>query len=192
MLYWLTHLLQGQYHAFRVFHYLTFRSILAALTALLVGLLCGPIMIRWLQTMQLGQVVRIDGPQTHLAKSGTPTMGGVLILLGITSSSLLWGDLRQPALWLALFVTLGFGTVGWIDDYRKVVRKNSQGLPAAWKYFWQSVLALLAILALYSADSLGLKTDPMVPFLKNTWIPLGFLFPVFAYFVLVGSSNAVN
>src|SRR6185503_15647362 len=113
--------------------------ILAALTALLVGLFCGPKMIRWLQTMQLGQVVRDDGPQTHLAKSGTPTMGGVLILLSIISSSLLWGDLSQPALWLALFITLGFGMVGWVDDYRKVVRKNSKGLPARWKYFWQSM-----------------------------------------------------
>lgn len=192
MLYWLTQLLQQQYHAFRVFQYLTFRSILAALTALLVSLLCGPAMIRWLINMQLGQVVRDDGPQSHLAKSGTPTMGGVLILLGISSSSLLWGDLSQAALWLALFVTLGFGAVGWVDDYRKVVRKNSKGLPARWKYFWQSLLAVLAILFLYSSESIPLQTQLTVPFFKNTLLTLGPLFPLFAYFVLVGSSNAVN
>lgn len=192
MLYWLTQHLQGQYHAFRVFQYLTFRSILAALTALLVGLLCGPAMIKWLINMQLGQVVRNDGPQTHLAKSGTPTMGGILILLGITSSSLLWGDLSQPALWLVLFLTLGFGAIGWVDDYWKVVRKNSKGLPARWKYFWQSLLAILAIIFMVYSKSIPLQTDLTVPFFKNEWISLGFLFPVFAYFVLVGSSNAVN
>lgn len=192
MLYWLTQLLQGQYHAFRVFQYLTFRSILAALTALLVGLLCGPAMIRWLINMQLGQVVRDDGPQTHLAKSGTPTMGGLLILLGITSSTLLWGDLKQPALWLVLFVTLGFGAIGWLDDYRKVVRKNSKGLPARWKYFWQSLIAIVAIVFMVFSNSIPLQTDLTVPFFKNEWINLGALFPIFAYFVLVGSSNAVN
>ena len=158
MLYWLTQLLQGQYHAFRVFQYLTFRSILAALTALLVGLCCGPIMIRWLRNLQVGQVIRDDGPQTHLSKTGTPTMGGILILLAITSSCLLWADLRQPALWLVLFVTLGFGAVGWVDDYRKVVRKNSKGLPGRWKYFWQSIIAIVAIFILYSCESIPLQT----------------------------------
>lgn len=192
MLYWLTQLMQGQYHAFRVFQYLTFRSILASLTALLVGLFCGPLMIRWLRSLQLGQVVRDDGPQSHLSKAGTPTMGGVLILLAITVSSLLWGDLRQPALWLVLMVTIGFGAIGWVDDYRKVVRKNSKGLPARWKYFWQSVIAIIAIFILYWSDSIPLHTELTIPFFKNWIISLGALFPVLAYFVIVGSSNAVN
>lgn len=192
MLYWLTQLIQGQYHAFRVFQYLTFRSILASLTALLVGLCCGPMMIRWLGKLQLGQVVREDGPQTHLSKAGTPTMGGVLILLSIFSSCLLWGDLSQPALWLVLFVTISFGIVGWVDDYRKVVHKNSRGLPARWKYFWQSVIAVVAIVFLYCSDTIPWQTQLTVPFCKNLLISLGPMFPILAYFVLVGSSNAVN
>lgn len=192
MLYWLTQLIQGQYHAFRVFQYLTFRSILASLTALLVGLCCGPMMIRWLGKLQLGQVVREDGPQTHLSKAGTPTMGGVLILLSIFASCLLWGDLSQPALWLVLFVTISFGIVGWVDDYRKVVHKNSRGLPARWKYFWQSVIAVVAIVFLYCSDTIPWQTQLTVPFCKNLLISLGPMFPILAYFVLVGSSNAVN
>ena len=192
MLYWLTQQLQGQYHAFRVFQYLTFRSILAALTALVVGLFFGPMMIRWLSNLQIGQVVRDDGPKTHLSKSGTPTMGGVLILLAIGISCALWGDFSEPALWLVLLVTLGFGVIGWVDDYRKVVRKNSRGLPARWKYFWQSVVALAAILFLYFGFTLPVQTQLVVPFFKNSLVELGLLFPVFAYFVVVGSSNAVN
>lgn len=192
MLYWLTQLLQGQYHAFRVFQYLTFRSILAALTALLVGLFCGPLMIRWLRNLQIGQMVRDDGPKSHLSKAGTPTMGGVLILLAILVSCILWGDLRQPALWLVLLVTTGFGLVGWIDDYRKLVRKNSKGLPGRWKYFWQSVIALAAVLYLYWNATLPVNTQLTIPFFKNWFINLVSLFPVLAYFVVVGSSNAVN
>lgn len=192
MLYWLTQLLQGQYHAFRVFQYLTFRSILAALTALLVGLFCGPMMIRWLRNLQIGQMVRDDGPKTHLSKAGTPTMGGVLILLAVLVSCLLWGDLRQPALWLVLLVTMGFGAIGWIDDYRKVVRKNSKGLPGRWKYFWQSVIALAAVFYLYCSADIPVSSQLTIPFFKNWLINLGPLFPVLAYFVIVGSSNAVN
>ncbi|OGV49106.1 MAG: phospho-N-acetylmuramoyl-pentapeptide-transferase [Legionellales bacterium RIFCSPHIGHO2_12_FULL_42_9] len=192
MLYWLTQQLQGQYHAFRVFQYLTFRSILAALTALIVGLFCGPVMIRWLSNLQIGQVVRDDGPQTHLSKKGTPTMGGVLILLAISMSCLLWCDLSQPALLLSLLVMLGFGAIGWVDDYRKVVRKNSRGLSACSKYFWQSLVALVAILYLYFQFTLPVQTQLAIPFFKNCLIELGLLFPVFAYFVVVGSSNAVN
>lgn len=192
MLYWLTQLLQGQYHAFRVFQYLTFRSILAALTALLVGLFCGPLMIRWLRSLQIGQMVRDDGPQSHLSKAGTPTMGGLLILVAVLSSSLLWGDLRQPTLWLVMLVTTGFGVVGWVDDYRKVVRKNSKGLPARWKYLWQSLIALAAVFYLYYSPDVLVNTQLTVPFFKNWLINLGPLFPVLAYFVIVGSSNAVN
>jgi len=192
MLYWITQLLQGQYHAFRVFQYITFRSILAALTALMVGLFCGPVTIRWLQGLQIGQMVRQDGPQSHLSKAGTPTMGGVLILLAITVSTLLWGDLRQASLWLVLLVTISFGLVGWVDDYRKLVLKNSKGLPGRWKYFWQSVIALVAVFYLYFNASMPIHTQLTLPFFKNYLIELGFLFPLLAYFVIVGSSNAVN
>ncbi|KTD22722.1 phospho-N-acetylmuramoyl-pentapeptide-transferase [Legionella londiniensis] len=192
MLYWLTQLLQGQYHAFRVFQYLTFRSILAALTALLVGLFFGPYTIRWLCRLQIGQMVRDDGPKSHLSKAGTPTMGGVLILLAITVSVLLWGDLQQSSLWLVLLVTLGFGLVGWVDDYRKLVLKNSRGLPSRWKFFWQSTIAFAAVLYLYSQASLPVQTQLTVPFFKNWLIDLGVFFPILAYFVIVGSSNAVN
>lgn len=192
MLYWLTQLIQGQYHAFRVFQYLTFRSILAALTALLVGLFCGPMMIRWLQNLQIGQMVRDDGPKSHLAKAGTPTMGGVLILLAILVSCLLWGDLRQPALWLVLLVTTGFGLVGWVDDYRKVVRKNAKGLSARWKYLWQSLIAIAAVAYLCFGSSIPASSELTIPFFKNTFLYLGLFYPILAYFVIVGSSNAVN
>lgn len=192
MLYWVTQLLQSQYHAFRVFQYLTFRSILAALTALIVGLFCGPLMIRWLRGLQIGQMVRDDGPKSHLSKAGTPTMGGVLILLAVVVSCLLWGDLHQASLWLVLLVTTGFGLVGWVDDYRKLVLKNSKGLPARWKYFWQSVIAIAAVVYLYLNADLPVHTQLTIPFSKSWLINLGYLFPVFAYFVIVGSSNAVN
>lgn len=192
MLYWLTQLLQGQYHALRVFQYLTFRSILAALTALLVGLCCGPMMIRWLRGLQIGQMVREDGPQTHLSKAGTPTMGGVLILLAITVSCLLWCDLKESSLWLVLLVTLGNGVVGWVDDYRKLVLKNSKGLPGRWKLFWQSMIAIIAVTYLYTTATLPVHTQLTVPFFKSVTIQLGMLFPILAYFVIVGSSNAVN
>ncbi|MFI4918427.1 MAG: phospho-N-acetylmuramoyl-pentapeptide-transferase [Legionellales bacterium] len=192
MLYWLTQLFQGQYHALRVFQYLTFRSILASLTALMVGLFCGPLMIRWLHGLQIGQVVRSDGPQSHLAKAGTPTMGGVLTLLAVTVSCLLWCDLQQSSLWVVLLVTLANGLVGWVDDYRKLVLKNSKGLPGRWKFFWQSVIAIVAVVFLYMTASLPVHTQLTVPFFKSITIELGVLFPIFAYFVIVGSSNAVN
>jgi phospho-N-acetylmuramoyl-pentapeptide-transferase len=192
MLYWMTQLLQGKYHGFRVFQYLTFRSILAALTAMLVALFCGPLMIGWLKKLQIGQMVRSDGPQSHLSKAGTPTMGGVLILLAITVSCLLWGDLRQASLWLVLLVTIACGVVGWVDDYQKLVLKNSQGLPARWKYFWQSIIAFSAVLYLYFNASVPIHTQLTVPFFKSWFIELGPFFPVLAYFVIVGTSNAVN
>ena len=192
MLFWITQLLQSQYHAFRVFQYLTFRSILAALTALLVGLFCGPLTIRWLRGLQIGQMVRDDGPKSHLSKAGTPTMGGVLILLAVTVSSLLWGDLHQSSLWLVMIVTVAFGLVGWVDDYRKLVLKNSKGLAGRWKYFWQSVIAVFVVIYLYLNTSIPVNTELSIPFLKSVFINLGYLFPVFIYFVIVGSSNAVN
>ncbi len=192
MLYWITQLLQGEHHAFRVFQYLTFRSILAALTALMVGLFCGPPMIRWLQRLQIGQMVRDDGPKTHLSKAGTPTMGGVLILLAVTVSCLLWCDLRQTSLWLVLLVTVGYGLIGWVDDYRKLVLKNSKGLPGRWKLFWQSLIAIVAVVYLYTNANMPIHTQLTVPFFKTCLINLGPLFPILAFFVIVGSSNAVN
>ncbi|WP_367606480.1 phospho-N-acetylmuramoyl-pentapeptide-transferase [Legionella sp. W05-934-2] len=192
MLYWLTQYFQGQYHALRVFQYLTFRSILAAFTALLLTIIFGPILIKWLKQVQIGQMIRDDGPQSHFSKKGTPTMGGVLIIFGITMSVLLWGDLSQPALWLVLLVMLGFALIGWVDDYRKVVQKNSKGLPGRWKYFWQSVVALIALVWLYSQAILPVHTQLTIPFFKSWLIDLGIFFPIFGYFVVVGSSNAVN
>lgn len=192
MLYWITQLIQEHFHGFRVFQYLTFRSILAALTAMLVGLCCGPVMIDWLRRLQIGQVVRNDGPQSHLSKAGTPTMGGVLIVVAVLVSCLLWGDLRQESLWLVMLVMLGFGMVGWVDDYRKLVLKNSKGLPGRWKYFWQSVIALAAVIALYLNSSTPFNTELTIPFFKTSVVELGWLFPILAYFVIVGASNAVN
>lgn len=192
MLYWLTQLLQGQYHAFRVFQYLTFRSILAALTALLVSLFLGPYTINRLRALHIGQMVRDDGPKSHLSKTGTPTMGGVLVLLGIGASCLLWGDLRQPALWAILLLTFAFGAIGWVDDYRKITRKNSRGLPGRWKYAWQSVFALMMAAWLYFDATTPVQTQLTIPFFKNWIVPLGWFFLIFVYFVIVGSSNAVN
>ncbi len=192
MLYWITQLLQTHYHSFRVFQYITFRSILAALTALLVGLLCGPMTIRWLRGLQIGQMIRDDGPKSHLSKAGTPTMGGVLILLAITVSTLLWGDLHQMSLWVVLGVTISFGLIGWVDDYRKLVLKNSKGLSARWKYCWQSVITVITLCYLMYNSSILLHTQLTIPFLKAYFIHLGVFFPIFAYFVIVGASNAVN
>lgn len=192
MLYWVTQYFQGQYHALRVFQYLTFRSILAALTALLLTIIFGPVLIRWLKRVQIGQMIRDDGPESHLSKKGTPTMGGALIIFGITISVLLWGDLTQPALWLVLLTTLGFAVIGWIDDYRKVVQKNSKGLPARWKYMWQSLIALIALVWLYSQATLPVHTQLTIPFFKSWLVDLGLFFPILGYFVIVGSSNAVN
>jgi len=192
MLFWIAHLLQGQFHSFRVFQYITLRSILAALTALLVGFLCGPVTIRWLKKMQVGQTVRDDGPKSHLSKAGTPTMGGVLMLLAITVSCLLWADLRQPSLWVVLLVMLSFGVVGWIDDYRKLVLKNSKGLAGRWKYFWQSMITIVTLIYLMHSHNVPWHSEVTLPFVKALFIDLGFFFPIFAYIVVVGSSNAVN
>ena len=178
--------------AFAVFQYLTLRGILAAATALLISLLVGPVMIRRLNHYQVGQSVRSDGPQTHLGKSGTPTMGGALILVAIAISTLLWADLGNLYVWVALLVTGLFGTVGWVDDYRKVVARDSRGLPARWKYLWQSLIGIAAALALYVAVDSPVTTQLYVPFFKDVIIELGLLFIVLSYFVIVGASNAVN
>ncbi|MBJ2135282.1 phospho-N-acetylmuramoyl-pentapeptide-transferase [Paraglaciecola chathamensis] len=178
--------------SFRVFSYLTLRAILSTLTALLIAVLIGPRMIRWLQTMQIGQTVRDDGPQSHLAKSGTPTMGGLLILAAIVISVLLWADLTNRYVWVTLSVVVGYGIIGFIDDYRKVVRKDPKGLIARWKYFWQSVIAIGVALYLYASQQDPAETALLVPFFKDVMPQMGLLFILMTYFVIVGTSNAVN
>ncbi|WP_281648889.1 phospho-N-acetylmuramoyl-pentapeptide-transferase [Parendozoicomonas sp. Alg238-R29] len=192
MLHWLADFLSTYYSGFGVFKYLTLRAILSVLTALAFSLWFGPVMIRKLSFHQIGQAVREDGPQSHLSKAGTPTMGGALILAAITISTLLWANLSNPYIWIVLGVTLAFGAVGWVDDYRKVVEKNSRGLPARWKYLWQSVFGLGAAIALYMMAKTPMETALIVPFFKSVAIPLGFFFIVLTYFVIVGTSNAVN
>lgn len=192
MLIWLAEWLTNFESGFRVFSYLTLRAILSTLTALLIAILIGPKMIKWLQTMQIGQTVRDDGPQSHLSKSGTPTMGGVLILSAILVSCLLWADLTNVYVLVTLFVVVSFGILGFVDDYRKVVRKDPKGLIAKWKYFWQSVIALGVAFFLYSHASLEVETSLLVPFFKDVMPQLGLLYIVLTYFVIVGTSNAVN
>ncbi|WP_415883641.1 phospho-N-acetylmuramoyl-pentapeptide-transferase [Neptuniibacter sp. QD72_48] len=188
----LAEFLSEYYSGFAVFQYLTLRGILGVLTALLIALWVGPHMINKLRSNQIGQAVRDDGPQTHLSKAGTPTMGGALILVAIAISTLLWSDLTNPYVWITLGVTLIFGAVGWVDDYRKVVEKNPRGLPAKWKYLWQSVGGMGAAVLLYCMASTPVETELLIPFLKDVSIDLGIFFIVFTYFVIVGSSNAVN
>lgn len=192
MLLWLSTYLEGYYHAFSVFQYITLRAILAALTSLVIALVLGPVIIRMLAKAQIGQVVRDDGPKSHLSKSGTPTMGGVLILTAITISTLLWSNLSNLYVWLVLIVTLAFGLIGWVDDYRKLIRNDPRGLPSRWKYFWQSVVGLCAAVYLYHIAQSPAETELLIPFFKNMFIPLGIFYIVFTYFVIVGTSNAVN
>ena len=192
MLVWLSDYLMQFNSAFAVLQYITVRGIFSVLTALGVSLLVGPILIRALNANQIGQVVRDDGPQSHLSKAGTPTMGGVLILVGITASTLLWSDLTNHYVWVLLLVTLAFGAVGWVDDYRKVFRKNAVGLPARWKYFWQSLIGIAAALALYSSALGPAETHYILPFFKSIALDLGVFYIVISYFFIVGFSNAVN
>ena len=178
---------------FSVFNYITLRAVLAAMTALFIGFMVGPAMIRKLAAMKIGQAVRTDGPQTHLVKAGTPTMGGALILTSVAITTLLWGDLHNPYIWLVLFATLGTGAIGWVDDYRKVVYRNPKGLSAKAKMFWQSLIALVVGVFLWKTASLPAHTELIVPFFKYLVFPLGALaFIVLVYLVIVGSSNAVN
>jgi phospho-N-acetylmuramoyl-pentapeptide-transferase len=178
---------------FSVFNYLTLRAVLAAMTALFISFIVGPAMIRKLAQMKIGQSVRDDGPQTHLVKAGTPTMGGALILTSVAFTTLLWGDLQNSYIWVALLVMLGTGAVGWVDDYRKVVHRNPKGLSAKAKMFWQSLIALAAAWFLWTHASLPAHTELIVPFFKTMVFPLGVVgFIVVVYLVIVGSSNAVN
>ena len=207
--------LSPEFGYFRVFQYITFRAVMAAVTALLIGLVAGPAVIRRLAALKIGQPIREYAMQSHLAKSGTPTMGGVLILIGIAVSTLLWADLSNRFVWIVLIVTLGFGAIGWVDDWRKVVNKDPEGMPSKEKYFWQSVIGLLAALYLvfsisesnnlrvlelfYSWVKSGFdvnlppKAGLLLPFIKEVSYPLGvFGFVIMTYLVIVGSSNAVN
>ena len=218
MLMWLAQWLQGlspDLGFLRVFQYLTLRAVLAAMTALLIGLVAGPRVIRRLTALKIGQPIRTNGMETHLVKSGTPTMGGVLILLCITLATLLWADLSNRFVWIVLIVTLGFGAIGWADDWRKVVHKDPNGMRSGEKYMWQSIIGLLAALALVFSISEGSnpkvfqlfvtwvrsgfsvdlppQAGLLVPFFKEISYPLGVVgFVVLTYLVIVGSSNAVN
>jgi phospho-N-acetylmuramoyl-pentapeptide-transferase len=215
MLLFLFDLLEPMIRGLGVFGYITLRAVMATLTALAIGLLLGPWVIRRLTELKIGQAVRHDGPQTHLVKAGTPTMGGALILLSVGVTTLLWADLANRFVWVVLLITLGLGAVGWVDDYRKVVYRDPKGLPGRWKYFWQSVIGLLAAFVLAFAVSgnsneqawqlfltwlnngleltLPSQADLIVPFFKSVAYPLGVWgFVVLSYFVIVGSSNAVN
>jgi phospho-N-acetylmuramoyl-pentapeptide-transferase len=192
MLLFLANILAQYQSAFNVFNYLTLRMILGTTTALLLCLWLGPWMIRRLVERQIGQAVRDDGPQSHLSKAGTPTMGGAMILMAIAVSTLLWADLNNRFVWIVLAVTLGFGAIGWVDDYRKVVEKNPRGLPARWKYLWQSIIGLGTALMLYLTATGPAETSLIVPLFKDIVIPLGVFYVVLTYLVIVGSSNAVN
>jgi len=207
--------LQEDFGFFRVINYITFRAVMATVTALLIGLAAGPWVIRKLTALKMGQAVRTDGPETHLVKSGTPTMGGVLILIGIFVSCMLWADLSNRFIWIVMIVTFGFGAVGWVDDYRKVARKDPKGMASGEKFFWQTLIGLFA--AIYLAFSvsevnnlkvlqlfyewlksgfaldLPAKTNLLIPFMKEVSYPLGMMgFIILSYLVIVGSSNAVN
>jgi phospho-N-acetylmuramoyl-pentapeptide-transferase len=215
MLLWLTQWLATDVRAFNVFSYITFRAVLATMTALIISIVLGPKVIARLAAMKIGQSVRSDGPQSHLSKQGTPTMGGALVLLSITITTLLWSDLSNRFVWVVLLVTLGFGAIGWVDDYRKVVRNNPRGMAAREKLLWQSLIGLIAatwlafavpapstatIWPLFSAwvqsgleMNLPAKADLIVPFFKNVSYPLGvFGFIALSFCVIVGASNAVN
>ncbi len=192
MLLYVTEFLEQFHSGFNVFQYLTLRAILGTITALVLSLIIGPSMIRKLTSYKIGQQVRDDGPQSHLSKAGTPTMGGSLILVSIAISTLLWSDLENRQMWVALVVTLLFGLVGGIDDYKKLVYGNSRGMSAKAKYFWQTLIGLGAAILLYQLATTPIETALIMPFLKDVAIDMGLFFIVFTYFVIVGSSNAVN
>ncbi|MFV2003554.1 MAG: phospho-N-acetylmuramoyl-pentapeptide-transferase [Gammaproteobacteria bacterium] len=182
---------------FAVFQYITLRAILGTITALVLSLVIGPYMIRKLSSYKIGQQVRDDGPQSHLSKAGTPTMGGALILVAIAISTLLWSDLSSEKVWVVLGVTLSYGLIGGVDDYKKLVYGNSKGISAKTKYFWQTVFGLSAAIFIFSSAKTPVETTMIIPFMKDVLIPLGDIFMggafvVLAYLVIVGSSNAVN
>lgn len=192
MLYALAQYLQEFHSGFNVFNYLTVRAILGVITALSISLIIGPTMIARLSKYNIGQPIRDDGPQTHLIKAGTPTMGGALILVAIGASTLLWSDLSSRYVWVVLLVTLAYGIIGWVDDYKKLVKRDPKGLASRYKYLWQSVIAIIVGVYLYKTGSL-VETQFIFPVFKHITIQLGFAsFVLITYLVIVGSSNAVN
>lgn len=192
MLVWLAEYLQQYFSSFNVVSYISVRAAMALLTALIISLWIGPTVIRRLQLLKFGQEVRNDGPESHFSKRGTPTMGGIMILFAITVSVLLWANLANPYIWFSLFILLGYGAVGFVDDYRKITRKNTDGLIGRWKYFWLSVIALVGIFGMYAIGKDTDATRLIVPFFKEVMPQLGLFYIVLAYFVIVGTSNAVN
>ncbi len=192
MLLWLSEWLANYFHMFHAFQYLTLRAILGTLTALAMALFLGPTIIRRLSLHHVGQVVRDDGPKSHFSKAGTPTMGGTLVIISITLATLLWSDLSNPYIWVVLAVMIGFGGIGYWDDYRKLVLKHSRGMPAKQKYLAQSLLGFGAAAYLYFSATTPAQTELLIPFFKNITITLGPWFILLTYFVIVGSSNAVN
>ena len=192
MFLWLMNFLDRYPHNFYVFNDLIFRSIASTLTALILVLFLSPRLIHYLIYLQIEQIVRNDGPQTHLKKTSTPTMGGVLIIVAVVVSMLSWGDLSNRFLWITSLIVVAFGSIGWIDDYRKIIRKNSRGLSVCSKYLLQSSIGVLTAVYLYCSDTTGSETALIIPVLKHTLPNLGFFYIVLAYFVIVGSSNAVN
>lgn len=192
MLVWLSDYLIQINSNFAVLQYITVRGIFSILTAMAVSLLIGPWMIRRLNYHQIGQVVRDDGPESHFSKAGTPTMGGALILVSIVMSTLLWSDLNNHYVWIVLLVTVLFGAVGWVDDYRKVFEQNTIGLSARWKYFWQSLIGLAAAIVLYYTAQSPVETQYIIPFFKDVAIDVGVFYIAISYFMIVGFSNAVN
>ncbi|MDP8099376.1 phospho-N-acetylmuramoyl-pentapeptide-transferase [Pasteurella atlantica] len=192
MLVWLAEYLVQYNTAFHVVSYITFRAIMALLTAMGIGLWIGPKVIRRLQILKFGQEVRNDGPESHYKKRGTPTMGGIIILFAIGVSTLLWANLANPYVWFVMFVLFGYGVVGFVDDYWKITRQSTDGLIARWKYFWLSVIALVAIFGMYAIGKDTAATQLVVPFFKEFMPQLGIFYIVLGYFVIVGTSNAVN
>ncbi|MCF6318310.1 MAG: phospho-N-acetylmuramoyl-pentapeptide-transferase [Proteobacteria bacterium] len=192
MILWLAQQLQEQFSWMNLFSYQSFRAIMAALTALMISVFLGPVFIRKLQEKQIGQQVRDLGPKSHLSKQGTPTMGGALIIFSILIACLLWSDLSINYIWVCMYVLFGFGLIGWLDDYRKLVLKDSAGLAARWKYLLQSLFGITAVLYLYYYGDVSLTTQMVIPFVKDLDWSLGWLVIPLGYFVMVGSSNAVN
>ena len=192
MLLYLTEVLQSLHTGFYVFQYLTLRAVLGVLTAMVISLMVGPYVIRRLSVYKIGQSVRDDGPESHLAKAGTPTMGGSLILVSVAIATLLWADLDSRQIWVALVVTMAFGAIGWVDDYKKLTLGSSKGMSPLVKFGWQALCAALAAIYLYQSAVYPTETSLIVPFFKNVSWSMGVLFVPFVFLVIVGSSNAVN
>lgn len=192
MLLWLWHYLSSFYHGFLVFTYFSLRMLLAAATSLVIVLVSGRPLIHWLQRQQVGQIIRQEGPKAHYDKKGTPTMGGVMIIFAIVISTLLWTNLANPAVWQCLLALIGFGMIGWWDDYLKLMLKHSRGLASRWKFFWQSLLGVILALWIYHDLAIANLTPLPVPFAANIFIHLGLGLVIFSYLMIVGFSNAVN